>query len=87
MVAENHCSFPSGHAAFFFALAMAVYFYNKKWGTWFFATAILITVARVIAGVHYPPDILGGAVIGIMVAYIVFYFAERTKSKKIIKTL
>ena len=87
LVSENHCSFPSGHAAFFFALAMAVYFFNKKWGLVFFSAAILMTIARVISGVHYPTDILGGAVIGVATAYIVFYFAEKIKPKETAKTL
>jgi len=63
-------SFPSGHAAFFFALAMAVYFYNKKISIWFFVAAFLIGLARVFAGVHYPLDILGGAIIGIFTGWL-----------------
>lgn len=70
-------SFPSGHATFFFALSTAVYLYNKKWGLWFFLATILITVSRVIAGVHYPSDILGGALIGIVVAYTTFHLVRR----------
>ncbi|KKS19355.1 MAG: PAP2 family protein [Candidatus Roizmanbacteria bacterium GW2011_GWC2_41_7] len=77
LVDENHCSFPSGHAAFFFAMAMAIYFYNKKLGAWFFAAAILIALARVAAGVHYPTDILAGAVIGVLSACAVFYFVKK----------
>lgn len=77
LVEENHCSFPSGHAAFFFALAMAIYFYNKKWGWTFFAAALVMGIARVVAGVHYPLDIAGGAVIGIFSAYFIFYIFKR----------
>lgn len=79
LIAKNEFSFPSGHAAFFFALAMAVYFYNKKWGAWFFAAAILIVLARIAAGIHYPSDILAGAVIGILTAWTVFYFVKKIK--------
>ena len=50
-------------------MATAVYLYNKKWGIGFFIATILITMSRVIAGVHYPSDILDGAAIGILVAY------------------
>ncbi len=57
LIAKNEFSFPSGHAAFFFALAMAIYFYNKKWSAWFFVAAILISLSRIVAGVHYPSDI------------------------------
>jgi undecaprenyl-diphosphatase len=49
---------------------MAVYFYNKKISIWFFVAAFLIGLARVFTGVHYPLDILGGAVIGIFVGWL-----------------
>lgn len=70
-------SFPSGHSAFFFAAATAIYLQNKKWGVWFFISAILMNISRIIAGVHYPSDILGGMVMGIAVGYSVFYVAEK----------
>ena len=87
LLSENEWSFPSGHSAFFFAMAMAIYFYNKKWGIGFFLAAILMNISRIIAGVHYPTDIIGGAVIGMAAAYIVFYFAEKSKPKEVTKTL
>lgn len=87
LIPEGINGFPSGHAALFFAMAMAVYFYNKKLGAWFFAAAILMALSRVVAGVHYPTDIIGGAIIGMAVAYIVFYLAEKIKPKETIKTL
>ena len=73
-------SFPSGHAAIFFAIAMAVWFYNKKLGIWFFVAAILMGVARIFVGVHWPTDVLGGAVIGIISAIIV---SRIIRSKKV----
>ncbi len=81
LLSENGWSFPSGHSAFFFAMAMAIYLYNKKWGIGFFLAAILMNISRIIAGVHYPSDIISGAIVGMAVAYIVFYIAERTKLK------
>ncbi len=76
LLANGSWSFPSGHAAFFFALSTAVYLYNKRWGIGFFVATILMTVSRVIAGVHYPSDILGGALIGALVAYATFSIAR-----------
>lgn len=76
LLTDSAWSFPSGHASFFFAMATALYFYNKKWGMRFFLLSILITASRVIAGVHYPSDIVGGALIGIAVAYAVFVVAR-----------
>ena len=71
LVMEHSSSFPSGHAAFFFSFATAIYLYNKQWGKWFFAAAAVISIARIIAGVHYPSDILAGSAIGIGMAYAV----------------
>ena len=70
-------SFPSGHATFFFALMSIVFLYDKKWGTWLLLATLLMAVGRVIAGVHYPSDILGGMCIGMFVAYTVFAISKR----------
>lgn len=64
-------AFPSGHASFFFALALAIFFLNKKWGLRFLIAAFLIGLARIFAGVHWPSDILGGAIVGLISALIV----------------
>ncbi|MBI3631146.1 MAG: phosphatase PAP2 family protein [Candidatus Sungbacteria bacterium] len=87
LLSDNEWSFPSGHATFFFAMATAVYLYNKKWGAGFFAAALLVSAGRVIAGIHYPSDILGGALIGAAVACFVFYAAEKRKTGEIGKRL
>lgn len=77
LVPENKASFPSGHMTFFFAIAMSVYFYNKKWGIIFFVVSFLIGIARIMAGVHYPTDIVGGALIGIATACLVYSLQKR----------
>jgi undecaprenyl-diphosphatase len=64
-------SFPSGHAAFYFAIATIVYFYNKKAGISFFIASFLISIARVFSGVHWPLDIIAGAIIGIFSGWLV----------------
>jgi len=38
-----------------------------------------MTASRVIAGIHYPSDIIGGALIGIIVAHGVFYFYRKVE--------
>ena len=64
-------SFPSGHAAFYFAIATIVYFYNKKAGTLFFIASFLISFARVFSGIHWPSDILAGALVGIFSGWLI----------------
>lgn len=66
---EDLRAFPSGHAIFFFAMAMAVYRFDKRWGVVFFTGAMLMGVARIIGGVHWPSDIIVGALIGTLVGW------------------
>ena len=68
---ETGYAFPSGHAAFFSSLAFALFFINRKTGFIFMFFALLIGLARIIAGVHFPIDILGGFLLGFGVAYFV----------------
>jgi undecaprenyl-diphosphatase len=80
LLENSSWSFPSGHAAFFFALSPVVYLYNKKWGIWFFVASATISLGRVAAGIHYPLDILGGALVGVLVAYVTLYFVVKKSS-------
>jgi undecaprenyl-diphosphatase len=61
-------SFPSGHAATSFAAATVLSFARPRWAPAFYLLALAIGSSRVYAGVHYPLDIVGGAVLGIAVA-------------------
>jgi undecaprenyl-diphosphatase len=70
---EGAWSFPSGHAAWFFALALVIWFANRKWGWWFIALSVLMGIARIYAGVHWPMDIVGGAVVGLLSAMFVHW--------------
>ncbi|MDO8466941.1 MAG: phosphatase PAP2 family protein [bacterium] len=78
----NVASFPSGHASVFFALAFAVFLFDKKKGSLFLLGAFLIGVARVVAGVHWPLDILAGALIGILSALLVNLALAKGASKE-----
>lgn len=66
-------SFPSSHATIFSALGLSMYFYNKKIGIFLLFSALLIGFARIIAGVHFPIDILSGFLLGFIVSYILSY--------------
>lgn len=76
-------AFPSGHATTAAAVATAVYLYHKKLGWIFIAGAVLIGVARIMAGVHWPLDVIAGFILGGVVAWGVYYSYWRFVRKKI----
>lgn len=61
-------SFPSGHTSASFAAATAIYAMDKKWGMAAYAFAALMGFSRLYLGVHFPTDVLAGAVIGVLMA-------------------
>lgn len=70
-------SFPSGHAAFYFALAIAIYYFNKKLGIFFLISSFLISFFRVFSGVHWPSDVLAGAIVGIFSGWLITRSAKK----------
>ena len=63
-------SFPSNSAAAAFAIAAAVWCVNRRIGTVLFVAAAVYGFSRVYVGVHYPADILGGAVIALVITVL-----------------
>src|SRR5204863_8343870 len=63
-------SFPSDHATGAFAIAVAVWAYDRTFGAVFLALAVVLGFARVYVGTHYPGELLGGAVLGALVALL-----------------
>ncbi len=59
-------SWPSIHTATALAMTTALFMINKKLGMFGLFMAVGVAVGRVAAGVHYPTDILSGALIGIL---------------------
>ena len=69
-------SFPSNHAFNNFAAAVFIYrFFPKlKWAL--FITAVMISLSRIYLGLHYPSDVLGGAVLGSFIGYFFASFVQ-----------
>ena len=64
-------SFPSDHAAAAFAIAFAILAFSRRGGFVFLAAATLIGLSRIALGMHYPSDVLAGAVVGWCAAMLV----------------
>lgn len=80
-------SFPSDHATFLFALAFSFWLAGeKKISYWLFGIGVMISVCRIVAGFHYPTDILAGWVLGLFVAWLI-WLMRRPINKWIIEPI
>jgi undecaprenyl-diphosphatase len=79
--ATSSSSFPSGHAATSFACATVLSVLVPRWRVPFFALATLIAFSRLYNGVHYPTDVLAGALLGVLIALLLLG-AVRRRSRR-----
>ena len=59
-------SFPSSHATNIFGLATILSNKYRNFRFYFFSVALVVGISRVYVGVHYPFDVLAGALVGIL---------------------
>jgi undecaprenyl-diphosphatase len=76
--ASHDPSFPSDHATAAFAIAFAVLFFGRRLGAFFLAFAAVVAVTRVFVGLHYPADVLGGVLVGLLAAALVVRVGQPT---------
>lgn len=80
-------SFPSGHTRCAVESAVAIFANNKKWGWAAIAIAALTAFSRLYLYMHYPTDVLGGAILGIidglLAVFIVKKIGERIAKRKL----
>jgi undecaprenyl-diphosphatase len=74
-------AFPSGHAATSFAGATLLSFAFPKLAPYLYVLAAAVAFSRVYVGVHYPLDIVGGAVLGVVLAFGLRYLINRQRRR------
>jgi len=80
-------SLPSGHATAFFALFLALYYFAKQnnWNLkpvwWSLGIVLAMGIARIFIGVHWPSDVLAGAAIGLLSAFIIKFLLPKSLSE------
>jgi undecaprenyl-diphosphatase len=76
--------FPSDHALLCFSLASLVFVFDRKWGLLLGAIAVLVSAARVYAGVHSPIDIVGSFLISVVAVSIVYLARNLVRQRRIL---
>lgn len=77
MGCKNSFSFPSSHAVNNFAAAFFLSSFFPMYKKTFYLIAILIAISRVYVGLHYPSDIIAGAVFGILLGYLFYILTTK----------
>ena len=75
-----YASFPSGHATTAFAAALVLAFWYPRQAGVFMGLAVLVALSRVVLGVHFPSDVLAGALLGSGVALVVHTYVPALRS-------
>lgn len=69
-------SFPSRHATLMAVMAFSYIYFKSKWSVLFLALMLLVGISRIYVGVHYPLDILGGFIVGILATLFAITFVK-----------
>ncbi len=70
-------SFPSGHSLVSFVGATCIFLISKRWGIVTYILAFFIALSRVMLMVHYPSDVITGAILGILMPLFIIYILKK----------
>lgn len=70
-------SFPSGHTRCCFESGMAMFLCDKRWGKAAFVLGGFIGFSRMYLYMHYPTDVLVGALLGLLNGFVAFIIVDK----------
>ncbi|MFJ5713745.1 undecaprenyl-diphosphatase [Neobacillus sp. NPDC093127] len=79
-------AFPSDHSILFFSVCFSFFLVRKKEGWLWLVFACIVGVSRIWVGVHYPGDVLTGALIGIVAALVAYWIVPKLGFVKTVLT-
>lgn len=76
-ILDGWSSLPSDHAALSFAIATVICMLHRRWGLWaLFHAAVVLCLPRAYLSLHYPSDLLAGALVGVATVCIMMRMAK-----------
>ncbi len=70
-------SFPSNHSANIWVIALIIAYLYPNTKGYFLFLAIMVSISRVYIGVHYPIDIIAGAIIGVLISLLLIKLDQK----------
>ncbi len=82
---ESEFSFPSGHTVCSIESAVAIFLHNKKWGVPAIILAVLIAFSRLYLTVHYPTDVIFGAILAVGIGMLSKWLTDKLWARLSVK--
>lgn len=73
----------SSHATNLFAVVAVLYFYDRKTLIWSFPIAVSVSFSRVYLIEHFPMDVIGGAIMGFTIGWMIYFLFSLSVPKKL----
>lgn len=75
-------SFPSGHTLIGFECGVSIWLQNRRAGVAALILAVLMGFSRMYLFVHFPTDVLAGAALGSVIAWVVYLVMKKTEKRR-----